>query len=70
MTELAGFYLGDSLLAFPIIPGVAPFHTSYSKILGIVITVGALNLVLQRERRCPVGDRGAVGMTVYNKPIR
>lgn len=50
MIELAGFYLGDSLLAFLIITGVAftysPFHTSYSKILGIVITVGASNLVL------------------------
>lgn len=54
MTELAAFYLGDSLLVFPIITGVAftysPFHASYSKILGIVIPVGAFNLVLERER--------------------
>lgn len=53
MTELAAFYLGDSLLVFPI-TGVAftysPFHASYSKILGIVITVGAFSLVLERER--------------------
>lgn len=54
MTELAGFCLGDSLLAFPIITGAAfnhyPFSTSYSKILGVVFTVGVLNPILQRER--------------------
>lgn len=61
VTELADFYLGDSLLPFPIVTEVAitnsPFHTSFSKILGIVIEVGALNLVLQRERGCTVGGQ-------------
>lgn len=55
---MADFYLRDSLLAFPVITGVAftnsPFHTSYSKILGTVITVGAFNLVLLRG--CTVGE--------------
>jgi len=51
--ELGGFYLGDSLLVFPVVTGImfnnSPFHTSYSKISGRGITVVALNLVLQRE---------------------
>lgn len=71
--ELDGFYLGDSLLAFPVITGVtfnnSPFRTSYSNILGRGITVVALNLVLWREREA-VQWGTKVGTAVCKRSVR
>lgn len=60
-------------MAFPIITGVAftnsPFYTSYSKILGIVITVRGIKSSFTEGERLYTGGT-EVGIAVFNKPVR